>query len=80
MVVCEQAGKTALHWAVFGGKVEAVALLLKLGADPYAMDKQGNTPDLAGSSGTSPATAAAIQSLFDQCDEALQPVLPPGAN
>jgi ankyrin repeat protein len=65
---------------VSGGRVDAVALLLKLGADPYAIDKQGNTPDLALSAGVSSDAAADIQKLFDQCDEALQPVLPPGAS
>ncbi len=37
-------GGTALHWAVAGGAVEAVRLLLDAGADPGAADAKGTTP------------------------------------
>lgn len=41
--------KTPLHWAAVNGYAEAVALLVKHGADPKAKDKWGHTPiELAG--------------------------------
>lgn len=36
-------GGTALHWAVGGGRAEIVALLLRAGADPAALDGAGQT-------------------------------------
>ncbi len=39
-----QSGWTALIWAVFSGKVDAVALLLDRGADPEIRDKVSHSP------------------------------------
>ena len=36
-------GRTALHWAVDYGKVDAIAALIKAGADVNAKDKYGQT-------------------------------------
>ena len=36
-------GRTALHWAVDYGKVDAIAALIKAGADVNAKDKGGKT-------------------------------------
>lgn len=48
----DQDGRTALHWAAFGGHQETCAALLSKGADPNARDKEGHTPlDLAISRG-----------------------------
>lgn len=40
----DQRGHTALHWAVFGGYVEIVQLLLTRGADPNVASRDGITP------------------------------------
>jgi truncated hemoglobin YjbI len=37
-------GRTALHYAVRGGKLPLIELLLERGADPNALDNQGRTP------------------------------------
>ncbi|PVU90679.1 hypothetical protein BB561_004773 [Smittium simulii] len=44
IVVTDEARRTALHVACSVGNLEAVELLLKLGADPNAIDIRGNTP------------------------------------
>jgi ankyrin repeat protein len=37
-------GRTVLHSAVFGGKIEAPSLLLERGGDPSLMDNLGHSP------------------------------------
>ncbi|HWJ25755.1 MAG TPA: ankyrin repeat domain-containing protein [Flavisolibacter sp.] len=37
-------GHSALHWAVFGGYVDIVKVLLEAGADPNIFSKDGVTP------------------------------------
>jgi ankyrin repeat protein len=37
-------GRTALHWAVEGGREDAVAELIRLGASVFVADKSGDTP------------------------------------
>ena len=45
--------------------------LLQRGADTYALDKSGSTPDALCSSN------AAIMCIFEEYEDLLQPVLPP---
>lgn len=55
---------TALHYPAWHGQVEMVTLLLKLGADPLAANKDGKTPfDRARASG-SPLTVRAFEEHF----------------
>jgi ankyrin repeat protein len=37
-------GRTALHWAVFGQRVNSVTLLIRLGYDPTVQDAFGHSP------------------------------------
>lgn len=43
--VKSSSGDTPLHYAVMANEPESVLLLLKAGADPFAKDKDGRTPD-----------------------------------
>jgi ankyrin repeat protein len=40
----DERGHSALHWAVFRGDIEIVAILLKAGADPNVFSGDGVTP------------------------------------
>eukprot|EP00928_Gymnodinium_smaydae_P038223 TRINITY_DN26408_c0_g1_i1.p1 TRINITY_DN26408_c0_g1~~TRINITY_DN26408_c0_g1_i1.p1 ORF type:complete len:1106 (+),score=218.49 TRINITY_DN26408_c0_g1_i1:382-3318(+) len=44
MVICDGSRRTALHVAVAYGHAECVAILLKVGADPLALDWRGDAP------------------------------------
>lgn len=69
---CRRRGGTPLHWAAAAGSATAVQRLLERGADPNAVNKDGNTPAMLAASQVASLTGRCLELLLPHTDLTIQ--------